>query len=122
MKKALITGISGQDGSYLAELLLSKGYEVWGLLRRHSIPENQTSRLEKIGILSKLKLVYGDMTDLPSLFRVLKQCNPDEIYNLAAQSHIRVSFDQPVFTMLADAQGVLNLLEAAKEVCPKAKV
>jgi GDPmannose 4,6-dehydratase len=122
MKKAIITGISGQDGSYLAELLLSKGYEVWGLLRRHSVPENQTSRLEKIGILNKLKLVYGDMTDLPSLLRVLKECNPDEIYNLAAQSHVRVSFDQPTFTTLADAQGVLNLLEATKELCPKAKI
>jgi GDPmannose 4,6-dehydratase len=122
MKKALITGISGQDGSYLAELLLSKGYQVWGLLRRHSVPENQTSRLEKIGILHKLKLVYGDMTDLPSLLRVLKEAKPDEVYNLAAQSHVRVSFDQPVFTTLTDAQGVLNLLEAVKEVCPSAKI
>jgi GDPmannose 4,6-dehydratase len=122
MKKALITGISGQDGSYLAELLLSKGYQVWGLLRRHSVPENQTSRLEKIGILQELKLVYGDMTDLPSLYRVLKEAQPDEIYNLAAQSHVRVSFDQPVFTTMTDAQGVLNLLEAAKEVYPLAKI
>lgn len=122
MKRALITGISGQDGSYLAELLLSKSYQVWGLLRRHSVPENQTSRLEKIGILQELKLVYGDMTDLPSLYRVLKEVQPDEIYNLAAQSHVRVSFDQPVFTTLTDAQGVLNLLEAAKEVCPLAKI
>lgn len=122
MKKALITGISGQDGSYLAELLLSKGYQVWGLLRRHSVPENQTSRLEKIGILHRLKLVYGDMTDLPSLYRVLKEAQPTEIYNLAAQSHVRVSFDQPVFTTLTDAQGVLNLLEAAKEVCPYARI
>lgn len=122
MKKALITGISGQDGSYLAELLLSKGYQVWGLLRRHSVPENQTSRLEKIGILHRLKLVYGDMTDLPSLYRVLKEAQPIEIYNLAAQSHVRVSFDQPVFTTLTDAQGVLNLLEAAKEVCPYARI
>lgn len=122
MKRALITGISGQDGSYLAELLLSKGYQVWGLLRRHSVPENQTSRLEKIGILHKLKLVYGDMTDLPSLLRVLKEAQPTEIYNLAAQSHVRVSFDQPVFTTLTDAQGVLNLLEAAKEICPNARI
>jgi GDPmannose 4,6-dehydratase len=122
MKKALITGISGQDGSYLAELLLSKGYQVWGLLRRHSVPENQTSRLEKIGILHRLKLIYGDMTDLPSLYRVLKEAQPTEIYNLAAQSHVRISFDQPVFTTLTDAQGVLNLLEAAKEVCPYARI
>ena len=122
MKKALITGISGQDGSYLAELLLSKGYEVWGLLRRHSVPENQTSRLEAIGILDDLNLVYGDMTDLPSLLHILKDVNPDEIYNLAAQSHVRISFDQPAFTTNADAVGVLNLLEAMRLMCPDAKM
>ena len=122
MKKALITGISGQDGSYLAELLLSKGYEVWGLLRRHSVPENQTSRLEAIGILDDLNLVYGDMTDLPSLLHILKDVNPDEIYNLAAQSHVRISFDQPAFTTNADAVGVLNLLEAMRLMCPDARM
>lgn len=122
MKKALITGISGQDGSYLAELLLSKGYEVWGLLRRHSVPENQTSRLEAIGILDDLNLVYGDMTDLPSLLHILKDVNPDEIYNLAAQSHVRISFDQPAFTTHTDAVGVLNLLEAMRLMCPDAKM
>ena len=95
IKRALITGISGQDGSYLSELLLGKGYEVWGILRRHSSPENQTSRLE--GILSnpKLHLEYGDITDMVSLMRVLELCLPSEIYNLAAQSHVRISFDQP---------------------------
>ena len=122
MKKALITGISGQDGSYLAELLLSKGYEVWGLLRRHSVPENQTSRLEEVGILDDLNLVYGDMTDLPSLLHILKDVNPDEIYNLAAQSHVRISFDQPAFTTHADAVGVLNLLEAMRLMCPDARM
>ena len=122
MKKALITGISGQDGSYLAELLLSKGYEVWGLLRRHSVPENQTSRLETIGILDDLNLVYGDMTDLPSLLHILKDVNPDEIYNLAAQSHVRISFDQPAFTTHTDAVGVLNLLEAMRLMCPDARM
>ena len=122
MKKALITGISGQDGSYLAELLLSKGYEVWGLLRRHSVPENQTSRLEAIGILDDLNLVYGDMTDLPSLFHILKDVSPDEIYNLAAQSHVRISFDQPAFTTHTDAVGVLNLLEAMRLMCPDARM
>ena len=108
MKRALITGISGQDGSYLAELLLGKGYEVWGLLRRHSVPENQTSRLDSIGLLSNpnLHLLYGDITDLPSLLYVLEESNPDEIYNLAAQSHVRISFDQPAFTTHADAEGV----------------
>lgn len=122
MKRALITGISGQDGSYLAELLLSKGYEVWGLLRRHSVPENQTSRLEEIGILDDLNLVYGDMTDLPSLLHILKDVNPHEIYNLAAQSHVRISFDQPAFTTNADAMGVLNLLEAMRLMCPDARL
>ena len=123
-KRAFITGISGQDGSYLAELLLEKGYEVWGLLRRHSVPENQTSRLEEIGIFSNpnLHLVYGDMTDMPSLMRVLWEVLPHEIYNLAAQSHVRISFDQPAFTTHADALGVLNLLEAAKSICPEAKI
>ena len=120
--RALITGISGQDGSYLAELLLSKGYEVWGLLRRHSVPENQTSRLEEVGIKKDLNLIYGDITDLPSLLYVLKESKPDEIYNLAAQSHVRISFDQPAFTTHADAEGVLNILEAARLMCPEAKI
>ena len=124
MKRALITGISGQDGSYLAELLLDKGYTVYGMLRRHSVPENQTSRLDEIGIFSNpnLKLLYGDMTDLPSLLYVLKESNPDEIYNLAAQSHVRISFDQPAFTTHADAEGVLNILEAMRSVCPNARM
>jgi len=122
MKRAFITGISGQDGSYLAELLLEKGYEVWGMLRRHSVPENQTSRLNDIGIFDKIRLVYGDITDLPSLINVLRQCQPDEIYNLAAQSHVRISFDQPAFTTLADANGVLNLLEAVRVMCPEARM
>lgn len=119
MKRALITGISGQDGSYLAELLLSKGYKVCGILRRHSVPENQTSRLESIGILNNpnLRLLYADLTDLPSLIRVLQDFQPHEIYNLAAQSHVKISYDQPSFTTLTDAQGVLNLLEAIKTVC-----
>tara|TARA_R110001583_G_scaffold29368_2_gene102921 strand:+ start:17337 stop:18305 length:969 start_codon:yes stop_codon:yes gene_type:complete len=124
MKKAFITGISGQDGSYLAEFLLDKGYEVWGLLRRHSVPENQTSRLDCIGLLDNpsMHLVYGDLLDMPSLITVLKECMPDEIYNLAAQSHVRISYDQPAFTTLADANGVLNLLEAMKTVCPDARM
>ena len=125
MKKAFITGISGQDGSYLAELLLEKGYEVWGFFRRHSVPENQTSRLDSLGIMNNPNFnseSYGDMTDLPSLLRVLDKCKPDEIYNLAAQSHVKISFDQPAFTTMADANGVLNLLEAAKVCCPEARI
>ena len=105
MRKALITGISGQDGSYLAELLLEKGYEVWGLLRRHSVPENQTSRLNEIGLFNheNMHFVYGDLTDMPSLISILKEHQPREIYNLAAQSHVKISFDQPSFTTLTDA-------------------
>lgn len=124
MKHAFITGISGQDGSYLAELLLEKGYKVWGLLRRHSVPENQTSRLNEIGIFDNpnLHLVYGDLLDMPSLLHILQEAKPDEIYNLAAQSHVRVSYDQPAFTTMADANGVLNLLEAMRIVCPKARM
>jgi len=122
--KAFITGISGQDGSYLAELLLDKGYEVWGLLRRHSVPENQTSRLEYIGVKNhpNMNLVYGDLLDMPSLTHLLKEVQPDEIYNLAAQSHVKISYDQPAFTTMADVNGVLNLLEAMRLVCPTARM
>ena len=124
MKRAIITGISGQDGSYLAELLLEKGYEVWGLLRRHSVPENQTSRLNALGLFenSKLHLEYGDLLDYHSLAALFRKVGPTEIYNLAAQSHVRISFDQPAFTTLADANGVLNVLEAARMHCPNAKI
>ena len=125
MKRALITGISGQDGSYLAELLLEKGYDVWGLLRRHSIPENQTSRLNEAGLFAEsdnLHLEYGDLLDLPSLAHLMQKVQPHEIYNLAAQSHVKISFDQPAFTTLADANGVLNVLEAARLFCPSARI
>lgn len=124
MRRAFITGISGQDGSYLAELLLEKDYEVWGMLRRHSIPENQTSRLNDIGIFTNpnLHLVYGDLTDLPSLLHLFREVNPHEIYNLAAQSHVRISFDQPAFTTNTDANGVLNVLEAARLMCPDSRI
>ena len=91
-KIALITGINGQDGSYLTEFLLKKGYEVWGTVKRNSIAENQTSRLGDS--YSKIKLEYADLTDLSSLIRVISLCQPDEIYNLAAQSHVRISFDE----------------------------
>jgi len=108
MKKALITGINGQDGSYLAELLLDKGYEVYGILKRNSVAENQTSRLNDI--FSDLHLQYADMTDMASLIKVLQDVQPDEIYNLAAQSHVRISFDQPIYTTQTVAIGVMNLL------------
>ena len=120
MKKALITGINGQDGSYLAEFLLSKGYEIWGILKRNSVSENQTSRIPD-DIFNKINLEYADMTDMSSLLRILKISNPDEIYNLAAQSHVRISFDQPIYTTETIAIGTLNLLEAMRIICPNSK-
>ena len=120
MKKALITGINGQDGSYLSELLLEKGYEVHGILKRNSVAENQTARIEHI--FDKISLEYADMTDMASLISVLQKVMPDEIYNLAAQSHVRISFDQPIYTGNVVGMGVLNLLESVRLVCPEAKI
>jgi GDPmannose 4,6-dehydratase len=120
-KKALITGINGQDGSYLAELLLEKGYEVWGILKRNSVAENQTARISD-EVFPKLKLEYADLTDLASLIRVIQKVQPDELYNLAAQSHVRISFDQPLYTANATAIGALNILEAVRMVSPNTKV
>ena len=110
MKTALITGITGQDGSYLAEFLLEKGYEVHGITRRASIAN--TGRIEHI--LDKIKLHDGDLTDSTSLIRIIKEVQPDEIYNLAAQSHVQVSFDVPEYSGDVDAIGVLRLLEAMR--------
>ena len=123
-KTAFITGINGQDGSYLTELLLNKGYTVVGLVRRLSVPESQTSRLEdaKVYPHKNLHLEYGDLTDQSSLFRILNRYKPDEIYNLGAQSHVRVSFDAPQFTTDVIAMGTLNLLEAMREICPDARM
>ena len=120
MKKALITGINGQDGSYLAEFLLSMGYEVHGILRRNSVSENQTARLTSC--YEQLNLHYGDLTDLSSLIDILQKVQPDELYNLAAQSHVRISFDVPVQTATVTGLGVLNILEACKLVCPEVKI
>ena len=121
-KVALITGINGQDGSYLAEFLLNKGYEVWGTIKRNSVSENQTNRLENTYHKIKNNLEYVDMTDLSSLVRIIQKCNPDEIYNLAAQSHVRISFDQPIYTANVTGIGVLNLLESVKLVNPNIKI
>jgi GDPmannose 4,6-dehydratase len=113
MKKiSLITGINGQDGSYLAEFLIEKGYEVHGTLKRNSVAENQTSRLDKV--YDKVILHYADLTDLSSLVRVISEVKPIEIYNLAAQSHVRISFDQPLYTANVTGIGTLNVLEAVK--------
>ena len=110
MKKALITGITGQDGSYLSELLLEKGYEVHGITRRASLPN--TERIAHI--LGKVTLHDGDLSDSSSLVRILNIIQPDEVYNLAAQSHVQVSFDAPEYTGDVDALGVLRLLEAVR--------
>jgi GDPmannose 4,6-dehydratase len=119
-KIALITGINGQDGSYLAEFLLEKGYEVHGTLKRNSVAENQTARLDNIFEL--INLHYADLTDLSSLISVIQKVNPDELYNLAAQSHVRISFDQPIYTANVTGLGTLNLLEAVKLIKPSIKI
>jgi GDPmannose 4,6-dehydratase len=110
MKKALITGITGQDGSYLAELLLEKGYEVHGIIRRSS--SINTARID--GIYDRLSLHYGDLTDSTNLVRVIQLVQPDEIYNLGAQSHVKVSFEMPEYTADVDAMGTLRVLEAVR--------
>jgi GDPmannose 4,6-dehydratase len=119
-KIALITGINGQDGSYLTEFLLDKGYEVHGTLKRNSVSENQTSRLNSV--FDKLNLHYADLTDLSSLIKVIQIVKPSEVYNLAAQSHVRISFDQPLYTANATGIGTLNMLEAIKLVDPTIKL
>ena len=110
MKRALITGITGQDGSYLAELLLEKGYEVHGITRRASLPN--TNRIE--GILNRITLHDGDLSDTSSILRIMQIARPDEVYNLAAQSHVQVSFDVPEYSGDVDALGVVRLLEAIR--------
>ena len=119
MKKAFITGIAGQDGSYLAEYLLELGYEVHGIIRRNSVPENQQSRLENVR--GNLHVSYGDLLDQSSIEHLLDRVQPDEIYNIAAQSHVRISYDIPQFTTQTNALGVLNVLEAYRRSCPAAK-
>ena len=120
MKKAFITGINGQDGSYLAEYLLELDYEVHGIIRRNSTVESQQSRFSD-EIRNKLNLHYGDLLDQGGLEKLLDQIQPDEIYNLAAQSHVRISFDIPQFTVQTNSLGVLNILEAYRRSCPNSK-
>ena len=119
MKTAFITGISGQDGSYLAEYLLELGYDVHGIVRRHSMAEEQNTRIQSIQ--NNLTTYYGDLLDQGGLERLLDKIQPDEIYNIAAQSHVRISFDIPQFTVQTNAVGVLNILEAYRRACPHAK-
>ena len=116
-KKAFITGITGQDGSYLAELLLEKGYEVHGIVRRSSTIN--TGRINHI--YNKIKLHYGDMTDSLCLDRLMSEIKPDEIYHLAAQSHVKVSFELPEYTGQVDAMGTLRFIEAYRKHCPNAR-
>jgi GDPmannose 4,6-dehydratase len=118
-KKVFITGIAGQDGSYLAEYLYSLGYDVYGIIRRNSTPEHQESRISYLD--DKIKTFYGDLLDQGSLERLLREIQPDEVYNLAAQSHVRISFDIPQFTIQTNSLGVLNILEAVRNTCPTAK-
>ncbi len=111
-RRALITGINGQDGSYLAEFLLEKGYEVYGTIKRNSVSENQSVRIDHI--FNDLNLEYADLTDMSSMVRLIKSIKPDEVYNLGAQSHVRISFDQPLYTVDTIVNGTLNILESIR--------
>ena len=113
-KVALITGISGQDGSYLSEHLIEQGYDVHGIIRRQSTSENQESRLDHLS--GSLHTYYGDLNDVPSLTRLVNTVNPTHIFNLGAMSHVRISFDVPSYTIQTNAVGVLNLLEIYNSV------
>ena len=119
-RKAFITGINGQDGSYLAELLVEKDYEVYGIVRRNSIAEHQESRIDHL-VGKGVETEYGDLLDVSSLERMIRTIQPDEIYNIAAQSHVRISMDIPQFTVQTNALGLLNVLEAYKNNCPTAR-
>lgn len=123
MKKALITGITGQDGSYLVEFLLKKGYDIWGIMRRSS--SFHTGRIDHLykdpHEQPKLRLIYGDLTDGGNLSTIMNEIKPDEIYNLGAQSHVRVSFDTPIYTVNTDALGTLRLLEAIRSCGKKVR-
>lgn len=118
-KRALITGITGQDGSYLTEYLLELDYDVYGIVRRHSVPENQSSRLMHVN--DRITRLYGDLTDESSIVKAITDVKPDEIYNLAAMSHVRISFDMPAFTIKTNSLGVLTMLEAYRQFAPDAK-
>tara|TARA_B100000902_G_scaffold368748_1_gene392343 strand:+ start:2721 stop:3698 length:978 start_codon:yes stop_codon:yes gene_type:complete len=118
-KKAFITGINGQDGSYLAEYLLEKDYDVYGIVRRNSVAEHQESRINHLDGLVTTE--YGDLLDVSSLERMIRTIKPDEIYNIAAQSHVRISMDIPQFTVQTNALGILNVLEAYRNNCPTAR-
>lgn len=119
MKKVFITGISGQDGSNLAEYLLSLGYEVHGTIRRNSLSAAQDKRIAHLD--GKIRTYYGDLSDVGGIEKLLKDIQPDEIYNLAAMSHVKISWDVPAYTLQTNGLGVLSMLEAYKNNCPDAK-
>lgn len=119
-KSIVVFGAAGQDGSYLIEYLLSLGHKVFGMIRRNSTPENQENRIAHLS--DKITTVYGDINDFGSVFDLLSLAKPDEVYNLAAQSHVRISFDVQQFTTQTNSVGVLNILECVKRVCPNTKV
>lgn len=120
MKRAFITGLNGQDGSYLSEHLLEMGYEVGGLIRRSSVAENQTYRINKYQ--DKISTYYGDLIDKGSISDALSKFKPDLVFNLAAQSHVRLSFEMPAFTAQVNAIGALNVFDACRTICPEAKI
>ena len=120
MSRAFVTGINGQDGSYLSEHLLGLGYEVGGLIRRSSVAENQTYRINHV--VDNIATYYGDVTDRGSIDEALSDFKPDLVFNLAAQSHVRLSFEMPSFTAQVNAIGALNVFDSVKKICPFAKV
>src|SRR4051812_14997931 len=121
MKRALITGVTGQDGAYLSDLLLEKGYEVYGMLRRSSSADVVDARLRWLGIEKRIKFIDGNLIDLSGLLRTLKEVQPSEVYNLAAQSFVKSSWQQPLLTGTVTGLGAVNVLEAARLVCPEAR-
>lgn len=120
--KALIIGANGQDASYLSEFLIEKGYELHGTIRRNSVPESQTTRIEEIHRQKKINLHYADLTDPISIESVISEIKPDEIYHLAAQSHVQISFDLPKYTLDVNAGGTLSVLEAVRKFSPNSKI
>lgn len=122
MKKCLIIGANGQDASYLTEFLVDKDYEIHGTIRRNSVPESQTSRIEHLHKNKLINLHYADLTDPISIESVINKIQPDEIYHLAAQSHVQISFDLPKYTLDVNAGGTLSVLEAVRKFSPHSKI
>src|SRR4051812_46348588 len=121
MKRALITGVTGQDGAYLSDLLLEKGYEVYGMLRRSSSADVVDARLRWLGIEKRIKFIDGNLIDLSGLLRTMNEVQPDEVYNLAAQSFVKSSWQQPLLTGTVTGLGAANMLEAVRLACPEAR-